>query len=98
MKYVFEWDPAKDRGNQARHGISFRQATPVFRDPLAISIYDDDHSLDEERWVTVGQTKRGVLLIVVHTFRRTDEEQIIIRLISVRRATRQERRQHEEGS
>ncbi len=49
MRYVFEWDPAKDRSNQAKHGVGFRQATPAFRDPLAVSIYDEDHSVDEDR-------------------------------------------------
>jgi len=48
MRYIFEWDPTKDRSNRAKHGVGFRQATPVFRDPLAVSIYDEDHSIDEK--------------------------------------------------
>ena len=96
MRYVFEWDPAKDRSNQAKHGVGFRQATPVFRDPLAVSIYDEDHSIDEDRWITVGQADRGALLIVAHTFGQVDAETTIVRLFSAREATRRERRQYEE--
>ena len=97
MKYVFEWDPAKDRSNRAKHGVGFRQATPVFRDPLAVSIYDEDHSIGEDRWITVGLTDRGALLVVAHAFRQVDEEYTIVRLFSARQATRPERRQYEEG-
>ena len=96
MKYIFEWDPAKALGNRAKHGVGFRHATSVFRDRLAISIYDEEHSIAEERWATVGLTGRGDVLVVHHTFRRTDG-QTIIRIFSARRATRRERRQYEEG-
>jgi|SRR6185295_11156212 len=98
MRYIFEWDPTKDRSNRAKHGVGFRQATPVFRDPLAVSIYDADHSIDEDRWLTVGQMGFGVLLVVAHTFRQIDAEHIVVRLFSARRATPQERRQYEERS
>lgn len=98
MKYLFEWDPAKDRINQAKHNVNFRRSTLIFHDPLAVSIYDDDHSLDEQRWLTIGQTNQGVLLVVAHTFNQVDEEHTIVRLFSSRRATPRERRQYEAGS
>lgn len=96
MRYIFEWDPTKDRSNRAKHGVGFRQATAVFRDPLAVSIFDDDHSINEERWLTIGRAGRQALFVVAHTFRQVDSERTIVRLFSARRATRQERRQYEE--
>jgi uncharacterized DUF497 family protein len=98
MRYIFEWDPTKDRGNRAKHGVGFRQATLVFRDPLAVSIYDEAHSIDEDRWLTVGQSDRGALLVIAHTFRQIDTEHMVVRLFSARPATPQERRQYEERS
>lgn len=98
MKYIFEWDPAKDLGNRAKHGVSFRQATLVFRDPLARSIYDEEHSREEERWATAGLTGGESILVVHHTFRKVEEDRAIIRIFSARPATRRERRQYEEGS
>lgn len=97
LRYVFEWDPAKDLCNRAKHGIRFRQATFVFRDPLAVSLYDDEHSLDEDRWATVGTAGTGSILVVNHTFRKTDEGEAVVRIFSARSATRRERRQYEEG-
>lgn len=98
MKYVFEWDPNKDLGNRSKHGISFRQATSVFRDPLGISIYDDEHSVEEDRWITIGLTTWRELLVVNHTFNRTEDGQTLIRIFSSRPATRRERRGYEGGS
>jgi hypothetical protein len=63
-----------------------------------ISIYDDEHSSDnEERWITLSQAENGTLLVVVHTFEETGDEAAEIRLISAREATRNERRQYEDG-
>lgn len=64
----FEWDPVKARANQKKHGVSFEQGTEVFRDPLATSIFDEDHSTDEDRWITLGATSQGPVLVVIHTF------------------------------
>lgn len=64
----FEWDPAKAKSNLAKHGISFNEAMGVFEDPLALTIADEDHSGEEERWITLGETKRGRLLLAVHTY------------------------------
>lgn len=88
--YDFEWDAAKARTNLRKHGVSFRAATAVFRDPLARTIFDDEHSADEERWVTLGRTESGRYLVVVHTYAQVSETEIHIRIISAREADRQE--------
>jgi uncharacterized protein len=86
----FEWDPAKDRTNRARHGFSFEEAATVFGDPLAMSWHDPDHSIEEYRMLTLGYTERQRLVIVAHTER--DDR---IRIISARAATAAERRLYE---
>lgn len=87
----FDWHPGKAASNFRRHGIAFAQATTVFLDPLARSMPDEDHSDVEDRWVTIGQTEDGRLVVVVHTFRQRDD-QSLVRIISARDATRRERR------
>ena len=54
MIYNFEWDNKKNKSNQKKHGVSFEQATTVFQDPRALTLFDDEHSITEERWVTLG--------------------------------------------
>jgi uncharacterized DUF497 family protein len=93
--YDFEWDTAKARTNLRKHGVSFRVATGVFRDPLARTIFDDEHSEDEERWVTLGRTEGGQYLVVVHTFAQVSATEIHIRIISAREADRQEIQDYE---
>jgi uncharacterized DUF497 family protein len=88
----FEWDPVKAVANLAKHGVSFKEAATVFRDPLAETGSDPDHSLDEERFVTFGVSTSGHLLVVAHTDRGDT-----IRIISARRATAAERTIYEEG-
>src|SRR5262245_46994148 len=61
MRIAFDWDPAKAASNVAKHGVTFREAMTVFRDPLAMSLLDDDSSADEERWVTLGLASTGNL-------------------------------------
>ena len=61
MRYNFEWDPAKAKQNIRRHKVSFERATTVFRDPNQISIFDENHSNDEDRWMTLGLDRNGVL-------------------------------------
>src|SRR5438128_11776983 len=94
--YSFEWDPAKARANLEKHGILFRIAASVLRDPLAVTIYDDNHSGQEERWVTIGQASTGQTLVVVHTFEWIGATDVKIRIVSARRATRQEIRNYED--
>ncbi len=94
--YHFEWDAAKARTNLAKHRVSFRAATVVFRDPLALTVYDEEHSADEERWVTLGRTPSGQYLVVVHTWEVVAADAVRLRIISARGAEPQEIRDYEE--
>ena len=91
MGYTFEWDPQKAASNRRTHGVTFDEASTVFGDPLAILLQDPDHSVREKRYVLLGTSNLRRLLVVAFVERppRT-------RLISARRATRQERRRYEE--
>jgi len=96
MQYNFDWDPVKAKQNLRKHGVSFERAARIFRDPFAISIYDAEHSEDEDRWVTIGAAENEVLLVVVHTFRGVDAQSSIVRIISARKADRDESQQYHE--
>jgi uncharacterized protein len=87
---AYQWDKNKAATNLGKHGIDFADAVAVFSDDLAITTTDE--RFDEERFITIGLDALGRVLVVVYTWR--DRE---IRLISARSATRQERRQYEEG-
>lgn len=87
----FEWDRDKARRNLAKHGVSFDEAKTVFDDPLYVDFFDPDHSADEERYIIVGQSRQDRLLVVSYTERKN-----LIRLISVREATRSEKDAYEE--
>jgi uncharacterized DUF497 family protein len=95
MSCYFEWDPAKEQINRKKHGVGFELASTVFHDPLALSIFDEEHSSAEERWITLGQSRAGVLLVVIHTFRQSNPDHEDIRIISARRATKREQAQYE---
>ena len=92
MALEFEWDPDKAKGNLKEHGVSFDDATSVFRDRLSITISDPDHSDSEDRFLDIGMSHRMELLVVSYTERRDR-----IRIISARRATRSERKTYEEA-
>jgi uncharacterized protein len=94
VEYNFEWDPSKARSNQSKHGVSFQQASQVFRDPMALTLFDEEHSLDEERWTTLGQLADGQYILVIHTFEQQGDR-VDIRIISARKATKNEIRQYE---
>ena len=94
MQYNFEWDINKAKINIKKHKINFEQASTVFKDPKAISIYDAEHSDDEDRWITIGLSSNGSLLIVHHTFKQIDIKTVIIRIISIRKATNNEKKQY----
>ncbi|MDG2991523.1 BrnT family toxin [Candidatus Synechococcus calcipolaris G9] len=87
-----EWNDDKAASNLSKHEVSFEEAKTVFDDPLYVDFYDPDHSEDEERYLIVGQSSRGRLLIVSYTERGDS-----IRLISAREVTRIEREAYEEG-
>jgi uncharacterized DUF497 family protein len=87
----FEWDPGKATGNIRRHGVSFEEASTVFVDENAILINDPDHSADEDRFILLGLGSSLRVLIVCHCFRAESQ---MIRIISARKADRQERRDY----
>jgi hypothetical protein len=89
---LITWDPDKAGANLDKHGVDFRDAATVFTDPLSTTFPSEDHSEDEARFVTIAESTKGELLVVAHT-----EEEDIIRIISARRATRQEKRFYEKG-
>ncbi len=97
MRYQFDWDPAKDKRNTRKHRISFRRAAMVFRDPNQLSLFDNEHSETEDRWVTIGIDSGGVLRVVVHTYKQIDNETCEIRIISARKAIGAEVSQYHEG-
>lgn len=72
MQYNFDWNPYKERQNIRKHGLNFRLAATIFRDPNQISIFDEDHSENEDRWITMGTDRNGVLRAVIHTFEQID--------------------------
>lgn len=74
MRYQFEWNPAKAAANLKKHGVSFEQATAVFKDPVALTIYDEENSDEEERWITLGQVRHQHYLVVIHTYRDSNAE------------------------
>lgn len=91
----FEWDERKSASNLRKHGVDFSTASLVFEDPLQIMARDREMQ-GEERWHTVGMAGGILLLLVVHTF-RDEEEDEVVRIISARKATLRERRTYEEG-
>lgn len=90
----FAWDEAKNRSNRRKHGISFETAVRVFLDPLHLSRQDRIVE-GEERWQTIGMVNRVLLILVAYTL--VDQEEEVIRIISARRVTRQERIEYEEA-
>ena len=96
MRFNFSWDLRKARLNYAKHGVTFVQAASIFSDPNMLSIFDESHGNGEERWITLGISSTGVLLVVHHTYVQSEETTAAIRIISSRKATRRERRQYSE--
>lgn len=89
----FEWDPDKAARNAEKHGVEFPEAATVFADPLELTIADPDHSEDESRFISLGRSTSGTLLVVSFT-----ERENRIRIISARPATSRERRDYESGT
>ena len=87
----FEWDPRKSRANRTKHGVSFEEARTAFLDENARIIPDEEHSIEEDRFVLLGLSIALKLLVVCHCYRESDQ---VIRIISARRATASERREY----
>ncbi|MDT5123932.1 MAG: uncharacterized protein QOC96_3414 [Acidobacteriota bacterium] len=88
----FEWDEEKAAANLTKHRVSFDEAKTIFDDSLYVDFYDPDHSFDEHRYIIIGKSGQGRLLIVSYT-----ERDSITRLISAREVTRSEREIYEAG-
>ena len=86
----FEWNKEKAKKNLKKHRVSFEEALTVFYDPLSATFDDPDHSIDEVRFITIGYSSRGNLLVVSHT-----EQGKTIRIISAKSANAHERKKHE---
>ena len=83
----FEWDPAKDRANRVKHGLSFQEASELFSSGVdCLEIYDEAHSLEEDRFIAVGPIRRGLIVVVY-----TEKPEDIIRILSARMGTSTER-------
>lgn len=94
MELHFEWDQVKADSNLRKHGVSFVEASEVFSDPLAITLFDAEHSEQEERWITLGQVRGRRIVVAVHTW--VEGEGVIhIRMISARLATVHEAKNYE---
>lgn len=91
MSIDFEWDENKAKINLAKHGVSFDEAKTIFDDPFYVDFYDPDHSEDEERYIIIGQSEQGRLLVVAYTERKHRT-----RLISARMVTQREKDAYEE--
>lgn len=92
MKPNFEWDPNKAQSNIHKHDVDFDEASSVFDDPMFITFLDEEHSIDEERYITIGLSIKGRLLLVAHA-ERNDR----IRIISARKATKNEEKFYQEA-
>lgn len=91
MKSEFEWDNNKAAKNIGKHRVSFDEAKSVFNDPEFITVVDEEHSIDEERYVSIGLSEKGRLLILAHTDREGR-----IRIISARKTTKKEGKFYED--
>jgi uncharacterized DUF497 family protein len=86
----FEWGPQKAKQNSKKHGVSFDEAVTTFYDPLSATFDDPDHSVGEQRYITIGFSSKNRLIVVAHTDRGNNT-----RIISARPASGQERKRHE---
>ena len=92
MNPQFEWDPEKAKANLQKHQVDFEEASTVFDDTQFITFLDDEHSADEERYITIGLSKKSRLLMVAHTDRNER-----IRIISARKVTKHEEKFYQEA-
>ena len=88
----YEWNLIKEWLNIAKHGVDFEEAKSVFADEFALVLFDEDHSNDEERFLILDMSQKERILLVVHCYRENDT----IRIISSRKATKNETKQYKE--
>jgi uncharacterized protein len=97
MNYNFEWDKDKAEGNMVKHRVRFEEASTVFCDSQMMTLFDREHSQIEDRWITLGLSSIGRLLLVCHTFREDDKDATTIRIFSARKASTKENNQYSDG-
>jgi uncharacterized DUF497 family protein len=95
--FQFEWDYIKADINANKHGVTFKLASTVFRDPRLLTIADLDHSETEQRWFSIGIASTGALISTTYLWFDADPATVRIRLISARYATRAESQRYHEG-
>ncbi len=88
---LVEWDAAKAKANRRKHGVAFDEAASAFLDPVSATFPDPDQSIGEFRFITVGYSSRGRLIVVAHA-----DSNSAIRIISARPASARERKRHED--
>ncbi len=93
MKLRFEWDDEKSNANIKKHRVGFDEAATIFNDPCSVTIHDPDHSVAEQRYIDIGNSSKGRVLVVVYTERGAN-----IRIVTCRKATPSERKLYEEGT
>ena len=92
MTKQFEWDPEKAKTNLRKHDVDFEEASTIFHDPMFITFLDAEHSIDEERYITIGLSNKARLLMVAHAERNNR-----IRIISARKVTKNEEKYYQEA-
>jgi uncharacterized DUF497 family protein len=95
LRYNFDWNRVKEKQNIRKHKINFRLASTVFRDPYQLTLYDEEHSQNEDRWITLGLDETGILRVVIHTFDQINQDSCLIRIISARKATFKEQQSYQ---
>ena len=93
MELTFEWDEEKAKANLRKHRVSFEEAKTIFNDPFLLTFPDPEHSISEQRYLNIGLSSKGRVLVLIHT-----ERGETIRIISCRKATLSERRAYEEAN
>lgn len=97
MKLLFVWDKEKAEGNKDKHKVTFDEASSVFKhDSNMINVYDSEHSHEEDRWITIGLSSSAKILTISHTHKYLNDNAVEIRIISSRKATKQEIEQYKE--
>ena len=94
-EYQLEWDAGKAERNAREHELTFEDASGVFADPNALSVFDTEHSNGEDRWITLGLDQAGRLIVVCHTFQEISKTRARVRIFSARKATKGERHSYE---
>ncbi len=89
----FDWDMLKADANRLKHRVSFEEACTIFADRSVLTIHDDEHSVDEDRWASMAVSSEGRVLVVIHTWPEPDQSgEELVRIISARRANVREKR------